>query len=470
MTVRTRFAPSPTGYLHVGGARTALFCWLHARRHGGVFILRIEDTDRKRSTQESIDAILEGMRWMGLDADEGPWRQSERMDRYREALDELLRRGLAYRCWCTREELDAEREAQRARGEKPRYGRRCRDDARPRPGVEPVVRFRNPLTGTVSWDDAVKGRIEIGNDELDDLVIARADGAPTYNFCVVVDDLDMGVTHVIRGDDHVNNTPRQLNVFEALRAPPPVYAHVPMILGPDGQRLSKRHGTVSVLEYRDMGILPEALRNYLVRLGWSHGDRETFSEREMIELFDLEDVNRAPSSFDAEKLLWLNQRYVKACDGARLRALLGGELTRRGIDPARGPSLEAVVEAFRERARTIVEMADRSLYLFTDFADYDRGAAARHLRAAAAEVLREARQRLAALDDWREDALHAQVSALASSRGLGMGKVAQPIRVAVSGAAATPSIEVTLALVGRDRTLARLDRALDYIARESRVK
>lgn len=464
MSVRTRFAPSPTGYLHIGGVRTALFCWLYARRHGGTFVLRIEDTDRERSTPESIDAILEGLAWMELAADEGPYYQTQRMDRYRQVIDGMLGTGDAYHCYCTRDELEAEREAQRARGEKPRYSRRCRDRSEPREGVEPVVRFRNPLEGAVSWADAVKGRITISNDELDDLVIARGDGSPTYNFCVVVDDLDMEVSHVIRGDDHVNNTPRQINIMKALGANPPVFAHLPMILGPDGQRLSKRHGAVSVLEYREQGVLPEAMRNYLVRLGWSHGDQEIFTNDEMIALFDIDEVNRAASSFDPEKLLWLNQHYIKGCDGARLQALLRARLEHLGVDTASGPSLADVVEALRERARTIVEMAEKSLYFYRDFDDYEDGAAKKHLRPVAAEMLRDVRNRLAAEDDWRAEAIHAHVVATAEDHGEKLGKLAQPIRVAVSGTAATPAIDVTLTLVGKDKTLKRLDRALEFIA------
>ncbi|KAA3625935.1 MAG: glutamate--tRNA ligase [Proteobacteria bacterium] len=467
MTVRTRFAPSPTGYLHIGGVRTALFCWLYARRHGGTFVLRIEDTDRERSTPESIEAILEGMRWMELAADEGPFYQTRRMDRYRQVIDDMLADGRAYRCYCTREELEAEREAQRARGEKPRYSRRCREHGEPRDGVDPVIRFRNPLEGAVSWDDAVKGRITISNDELDDLIIARGDGSPTYNFCVVVDDLDMAITHVIRGDDHVNNTPRQINILRALGGKPPVYAHVPMILGPDGQRLSKRHGAVSVLEYRKMGILPEAMRNYLVRLGWSHGDQELFSDEEMIALFDIHDVNRAASSFDQEKLLWLNQHYIKECATDRLVAMLAKEMNSMGVDISDGPSLVDVVEALRERARTVVEMAEKSLYFFREFDDYDAGAAKKHLRPAAAGMLRDVRGRLAGLDDWRPETIHAHVVATAEDHEAKLGKLAQPIRVAVSGAAATPSIDVTLALVGKEKTLSRIDKALEFIDRRA---
>ena len=317
-SVRTRFAPSPTGYLHIGGVRTALFCWLYARHHGGQFILRIEDTDRERSTQESVDAILQGMEWMGLSPDEGPFYQTDRMARYQEVLDQLLDQGLAYKCYCTQAELDQVREDQRAKNIKPSYNRKCRAAEHPeREGIAPVIRFRNPLEGSVIFEDLVRGKVNISNDELDDLVIARGDGMPTYNFAVVVDDIDMEITHVIRGDDHVNNTPRQVNIFKALNAPLPIFAHLPMIVGQDGQRLSKRHGAVSVLEYRDQGFLPEAMRNYLLRLGWSHGDQEIFSTQEMIDLFDLAEVNRAASAFDVDKLKWLNQHYIKEADSAR---------------------------------------------------------------------------------------------------------------------------------------------------------
>ena len=315
MPVRTRFAPSPTGYLHIGGARTALFAWLYARHHGGDFILRVEDTDRERSSEESVQAILDGIAWLGLNVDEGPIFQSDRFDRYGQVIDQLLAEQKAYRCYCSREELDRVREAQRQQGLKPRYNRRCRDAVESAHSEEsPVIRFRNPLEGSVFFEDQVRGKVTISNEELDDLVIARADGTPTYNFANVVDDVDMGITHVIRGDDHVNNTPRQINIFEALGALPPSYAHVPMIVGADGQRLSKRHGAVSVLQYRDDGFLPEALRNYLVRLGWSHGDQEIFSLDEMIEKFDISNVNRAASAFDIDKLRWLNQHYIKSAD------------------------------------------------------------------------------------------------------------------------------------------------------------
>nr|MDQ2694488.1 glutamate--tRNA ligase [Pseudomonadota bacterium] len=405
--IKTRFAPSPTGFLHIGGARTALFCWLFARRHGGAFVLRIEDTDLERSTPASVSAILQAMSWLGLDYDEGPFYQTHRFDRYREVLRQLLDDGRAYYCYCTREELEALRAGQMARQEKPRYDRRHRDyQGPPRHGVEPVIRFKNPLDGEVVVDDLIRGRIVIQNNELDDLIIARADGTPTYNFCVVVDDMDMGITHVIRGDDHINNTPRQINILAALGAPLPRYAHLPMILGQDGARLSKRHGAVSVMQYRDEGYLPEALLNYLARLGWSHGDQEIFSLDELAQLFALEDVNRAASAFNPEKLLWLNQHYIKTSTPEHVARHLGRHFCQRGIDLDSGPALIEVIEAFRERARTLAELAAMAEFLYRDFAAYEEKAAARHLTAEAAAGLERLRQALAALPEWSAGAIH----------------------------------------------------------------
>ncbi len=468
MSVRTRFAPSPTGYLHIGGVRTALFNWLYARHCGGTFILRIEDTDRERSTEASVQAILDGMAWMGLDWDEGPIYQTARFDRYREVVNQMLDKGQAYRCYCSRETLDQVREAQRAEGIKPRYNRHCRDLQNPeRPGIEPVIRFRNPLDGAVVFDDAIRGRVLISNDELDDLVIARPDGSPTYNFSVVVDDIDMSITHVIRGDDHVNNTPRQVNVFRALGAELPVFAHVPMIIGTDGQRLSKRHGAVSVLQYRDDGFLPEALLNYLVRLGWSYGDQEVFSVDEMVRAFDVGNVNRAASAFDLDKLKWLNQHYVKAASTGRLVSLFVECLDQRGIDITEGPDPADVVEALRERAQTLQEMVDRSEYFYREFEDYDTGAAQKHLRPVAQSMLEDVRVRLEEMSDWTAEGIHQQVNATVAEAGSKLGKLAQPLRVAVSGTAATPPIDQTLLLVGRERTLGRINRALAFIDRRS---
>lgn len=466
MSVRTRFAPSPTGYLHIGGVRTALFNWLYARHCGGTFILRIEDTDKERSTNESVQAILEGMAWMGLDYDEGPIYQSDRLERYKEVIDQLLDAGQAYRCYCTREELDKVREEQRAQGIKPRYNRHCRDQHNPeRPDVESVIRFKNPLEGSVQFDDAIRGQIVISNEELDDLVITRANGTPTYNFAVVVDDIDMGITHVIRGDDHVNNTPRQINIFKVLGAALPIFVHVPMIVGGDGQRLSKRHGAVSVLQYRDEGFLPEALQNYLVRLGWSSGDQEIFSLDEMISSFDIQDVNRAASAFDIDKLKWLNQHYIKVSDSAQLVSLLSDRLKDRGIDVSSGPPVDDVVSALRERAQTLDEMADKSEYFFSEFEDYDVNAAQKHLRPVARDMLADVRSRLSVVEPWSAELIHAQVMATVEDYDAKLGKLAQPLRVAVSGTAATPPIDETLLLVGKARTVDRIDRALVFIDR-----
>lgn len=466
MTVRTRFAPSPTGYLHVGGARTALFSWLHARKHGGKFILRIEDTDLERSTAESINAILEGMTWLGLEYDEGPFYQTQRFDRYNEVIQELLDNGLAYRCSCPKERLESLREGQMQRKEKPRYDGHCRE-RQVRPEEPHVVRFRNPLHGAVVVDDIIRGKILYQNDELDDLILRRTDGTPTYNLSVVVDDADMGVTSVIRGDDHLNNTPRQINILRALGKEPPRYAHVPMILGDDGSRLSKRHGAVSVMEYRRQGVLPEALLNYLVRLGWSHGDQEVFSLDEMIELFDLSKVNRAASTFNTEKLLWLNQHYIKNDDPARIARLLSPFMGDIGIDPAPYPPLVEVVRAQQERARSLVEMAEISAFFYRDFDAYEETSARKHLRPVAREPLEMVRQVLAAIVDWQPEILHQAVVDVAAELGLGLGKVAQPLRVAVVGRAASPGIDITLHLVGRDACLRRIDRALNHIAQSA---
>jgi glutamyl-tRNA synthetase len=460
MTVVTRFAPSPTGLLHVGGARTALFSWLYARRMSGKFILRVEDTDRERSTEEAVRVILEGMAWLGLDADEGPYYQTERFDRYREVIAAMLKAGSAYHCYCTKEELDALREQQIARKEKPRYTGICRERTTPRPGIEPVVRFRNPQSGATVVEDVVHGPVTFQNAELDDLIIARSDGTPTYNFCVVVDDMDMGVTHVIRGDDHLNNTPRQMNMLQALGATLPLYAHVPMILGPDGAKLSKRHGAVSVLQYEEEGYLPDALLNYLVRLGWSHGDQEVFTRAEMIAAFDIHDVNRAASAFNPEKLLWLNQQHMVRAEPATLVPHLRAQLRRLNIDSSDQRLLEGVILAQRERAKTLKEMAQNSRFFFVDRIEVDPKAAAKHLGGDALPTVAKVRERLVSLPEWNATAIHAALNELATRLNSGLGKIAQPVRVAVTGTAVSPPIDATLALLGRERTLARLDAVL----------
>jgi glutamyl-tRNA synthetase len=464
MKVKTRFAPSPTGFLHIGGVRTALFSWLFARHHGGEFILRIEDTDRERSTEASIQAILDGLSWVGLDHDEGPYYQMRRLERYREVADSLLKSGAAYHCYCSREELDAMRTAQVARGENPRYDGRCRDRREPVPGVRPVVRFRNPRDGAVTVHDLIRGDVTFANAELDDLVLLRPDGVPTFHFGVVVDDADMAVTHVIRGDDHLTNTPRHINLYHALGWTVPTYAHLPMILGADGARLSKRHGAVNVLEYRDQGYLPEALLNYLLRLGWSHGDQEIFSRDEMVQLFDLDGVNPAASRFNPEKLAWLNQQYIMGADASRLGALLAEQLHRRGLPADGAPPPEQVAQAFRERAQTLAGMADAAAWLYVDPPPLDDKAARQHLKAANQMLLGRVRDLCAQLPVWERGAIHDGLQALAAELGVGFGKIGQPVRVAATGRTVSPPIDVTVELVGRERMLRRLDRALEYAA------
>ena len=462
MTVRTRFAPSPTGMLHIGGVRTALFCWLYARRHGGTFILRIEDTDRERSTPEALTAILDGMAWLGLDHDEGPFYQSQRMDRYKEVIDQFVREGKAYHCYCSKEALDEMRAAQTARKEKPRYDGRCRHRTAPEPGVNPVVRFRNPDDGQVVVNDVVHGPITFDSSELDDLIIARSDGTPTYNFCVVVDDYDMRVTHVIRGDDHINNTPRQINMLKALGVEPPLYAHVPMILGPDGAKLSKRHGAVSVLQYRDDGFLPEALLNYLGRLGWSHGDQEIFTLDEMTRLFDIHDVNKSASALNVDKMLWTNQQHMLRSTPEHLARYLAPQLEGLGLPVDDMEKVAAVAKAQQERAKTLKEMAANSVFFFRDVLEYEPKAAAKNLTPETTLTLRAARDKLAGLTEWRAPAIHTAIMAVAAEQGVGLGKVAQPIRVAVAGGTVSPPIDVTLEILGSQATIDRLDRAIRH--------
>jgi glutamyl-tRNA synthetase len=459
MAVRTRFAPSPTGFLHIGGLRTALFCWLYARRHAGQFVLRIEDTDVERSTEAAIQQILDGMEWAGLDHDEGPFYQTKRFDRYKEVIEELLITGNAYRCYCTKEELAQLRAEQVARGEKPRYDGRWRDRTDARPGIEPVVRFKNPLVGEVIVEDVVHGRVVFQNAELDDLIIARADGTPTYNFCVVVDDMDMRITHVIRGDDHLNNTPRQLNMLLALGHQPPVYAHLPMILGPDGSKLSKRHGAVSVLQYRDDGFLPEAVLNYLARLGWSHGDQEFFTVEEMIRLFDIADVNKSASAFNVEKLSWLNQQHLMRAPAARIVPVLRWQLSREDIQANDDAQLEHIVLSQRERAKTVREMALNSVFFFRAPTAYDDKAVRKHVTAEVLTLLAEASRELDQLVNWSAPAIHGLINGFAAAKGVSLGKLAQPIRLAVCGGTVSPPIDATLAILGKAESLSRLAKA-----------
>lgn len=462
--VRTRFAPSPTGHLHIGGARTALFSWLYTRRHGGDFILRIEDTDLERSTTESVNAILEGMAWLGLEYDEGPFYQTHRFDRYKEVIQQLLDQGHAYRCNCSRERLDAVRAEQQKNKQKPRYDGHCRDKALGPSESSCVVRFRNPDEGDVVINDMIRGKVVINNRELDDLIIARSDGSPTYNLTVVVDDLDMKVNHVIRGDDHLNNTPRQINILKALGQEPPSYAHVPMILGDDGKRMSKRHGAVSVMQYREEGYLPEALINYLVRLGWSQGDQEIFSLEEMIQSFNIGDVNRAASTFNPEKLLWINQHYIKNGEPAHLVHHLSWHMGQLGIDPSQGqgPSLTDVVQIQRERVKTLREMAEGSRCFYQDFDEFEEKAAKKHLRGVVQKAFTELHERLQNVE-WKQQALHQMVQDCADACEMKLAKIAQPLRVAVTGGGVSPSIDATLYLVGRHRCLERIQMAIDYI-------
>lgn len=466
MSIVSRFAPSPTGYLHVGGARTALYSWLVAKAAGGKFILRVEDTDRERSTQAAIDAILEGMQWLGLNYDEGPYYQTQRFDRYKALIDQLLAEDKAYKCYCSVERLEQMREAQMAAGQKPRYDGACRDQE-PQPGKPYVIRFRNPQEGSVVFDDHVRGRIEFSNQELDDLIIARTDGTPTYNFCVVVDDWDMGITHVVRGEDHINNTPRQINILKALGAPVPEYAHVSMILGDDGKKLSKRHGAVSVMEYRDNGYLPQALLNYLVRLGWSHGDQEVFSIDEMISLFKLSDINKAASAFNTEKLNWLNQHYMKSLPVDDVASELGWHFAKLGVDVSQGPSLATVVGLQAERVKTLKEMAEISRYFYEEVTEFEAGAAKKHLRPVAGAALADVRDRLAALSSWDAAAIQTAIQSTCEALDIGMGKVGMPLRVAATGGGNSPSLDATLAALPQDVVVARINLALDFIqARE----
>lgn len=469
MKIKTRFAPSPTGYLHVGGARTALYSWLFARNHGGEFVLRIEDTDLERSTPEAIEAIMDGMNWLNLEWDEGPYFQTKRFDRYNAVIDEMLVAGTAYKCYCSKERLEALREEQMANGDKPRYDGRCRHSHEHHAADEPcVVRFANPQDGSVIFDDQIRGPIEFSNQELDDLIIRRTDGSPTYNFCVVVDDWDMEITHVIRGEDHINNTPRQINILKALNAPVPVYAHVSMINGDDGKKLSKRHGAVSVMQYRDDGYLPEALLNYLVRLGWSSGDQEIFSREEMIKLFSLNAVSKSASAFNTDKLLWLNHHYINTMPAEYVATYLQWHIEQANIDTRTGPELADLVRLLGERCKTLKEIAESCRYFYEEFDEFDADAAKKHLRPVARQPLEVVRDKLAALTEWTAENVHHAIQATADELEVGMGKVGMPLRVAVTGAGQSPGLDVTVHAIGKTRSVARINKALGFIAeRES---
>lgn len=464
MTAVTRFAPSPTGYLHVGGARTALYSWLYAKSKGGKFVLRIEDTDIERSTQEAIDAILEGMEWLGLDWDEGPYYQTKRFDRYNALIEQLLDEGKAYKCFMPADELDAIREKQKAAGEKPRYPGTWRDRTDHPEGQPFVIRFKNPLDGTVVINDHVRGSIEISNSELDDLIIRRSDGTPTYNFCVVVDDWDMNITHVVRGEDHINNTPRQINILHALGAPIPEYAHVSMILGDDGKKLSKRTNAVGVMEFRDQGYLPQALINYLVRLGWSYGDQEIFSVDEMIEHFSLDAIGQSASAFNTEKLIWLNQHYIKTLNASEVAEHAKWHFDQLNIDLSQGPVLEKVIEIQADRVKTLKELAEISQYFYQEYDEFDGKAAKKHLRPVAKEALQVVKDKLSALDAWQPENIQAAINATAEELDVGMGKVGMPLRVAVTGSGNSPSLDVTLNLLNSEQVAQRINKALIYIA------
>ena len=459
--VRTRFAPSPTGYLHIGGARTALYCYLYAKKTNGTFILRIEDTDLERSTKESVQAILDGLAWLRLSYDEGPIYQTQRFDRYREVVQQLLDEGKAYRCYCSKERLAALRDEQMQQKEKPRYDGFCREKKEKQEGPY-VVRFKNPTTGVIQFDDLIRGTVTFANAELDDLIIARSDGTPTYNFTVVVDDWDMNITHVIRGDDHINNTPRQINILRALDASIPLYAHVPMILGGDGKRLSKRHGAVSVLQYREDGFLPEALINYLVRLGWSYGDQEIFSLKELIQYFDLHDVNRAAAAFNLDKLLWLNQHYMKTGDASDVAKELAWHMDRLGIDTKSGPSLSEIVKVQCDRTKTLREMAERSRYFYEAVNVND--AIIEQIPADIVPALTVLHNRFAKSPAWSKESIHEILASTAEIHALKLGKLAQPLRVIMTGGTVSPPIDVTLALMGKERVVMQLAQVLDRFA------
>ncbi|MBL6999805.1 MAG: glutamate--tRNA ligase [Gammaproteobacteria bacterium] len=464
--IRTRFAPSPTGYLHIGGARTALFCWLFSKKMGGKFILRVEDTDRERSTEESVQAILQAMDWLNLDYDEGPFYQTDRFDRYKEVIHQLIEKDQAYYCSCSRERLDDLRTEQMENKQKPRYDGCCRGKGlKPTAESSLVVRFKNPLEGDVVFNDLVKGPITVSNNELDDLIIERSDGTPTYNLSVVVDDYDMAITHVVRGDDHVNNTPRQINIFNALGAPIPEFAHVPMILGDDGKRLSKRHGAVGVMQYQEDGFLPEALLNYLVRLGWSHGDQEIFSRAEMQEFFALSDINRAPSSFNTEKLLWINQHYLKTTELAQVVDLVKQRLSKDGIQIPQGMDLSSIIDLYRERVKTVNELAQSILYFFQDFTEFNPDSVKKVFKAAALEPLQLLQQKLTALETWSAENIHQVVHVVTEELGVNMGKVGQPLRVAVTGGSFSPPIDLTVEMIGREQSLNRIARAIGEISK-----
>ncbi len=463
--IKTRFAPSPTGFLHVGGARTALFSWLYSKKMGGTFVLRIEDTDRERSTEASVQAILDGMQWLNLDYDEGPYYQTERFDRYTTVIQQLIDTGDAYYCSCSKQRLETLRESQMLVKQKPRYDGLCRElGLKSDAGPDLVVRFKNPQQGEVIFSDHVKGTVRVKNSELDDLIIARSDGTPTYNLTVVVDDMDMHITHVVRGDDHVNNTPRQINILKALGVECPEYAHLPMILGDDGKRLSKRHGAVGIMQYFEDGYLPEAMLNYLVRLGWSHGDQEIFSTADMIEHFSLDDINKSASIFNTEKLNWINQQYLVSLPISQIIDLVKQRLDKIGTRYEVETDFHSVVDLYRQRVSTINQLADSILYCFEDFDEYDEKAAKKALRPVALAPVQSLLNEFSNLEEWKSPAIHQIIESITQALQLNMGKVGQPLRVAVTGGSFSPPIDKTVEIIGKAKTLARISRAISYIS------
>ncbi|VAX76838.1 Glutamate--tRNA ligase [Serratia symbiotica] len=467
MKIKTRFAPSPTGYLHIGGVRTALYSWLFSRQAGGKFVLRIEDSDLKRSSKDAIDAIIAGMNWLNLDWDEGPYFQTKRFARYNEVIDRMLVQGTAYKCYCSAARLDLLREVQMLNGKKPRYDGHCRDkqSSRHTDSDPHVVRFRNPKDGSVVFKDNIRGPIKFSNQELDDLIIRRSDGSPTYNFCVVVDDWDMRITHVVRGEDHINNTPRQINIIKALGAPVPEYAHVSMILGDDGKKLSKRHGAVALMQYRDDGYLPQALLNYLVRLGWSYGDQELFSLDEMKTSITLASINKTASTFNPNKLEWLNHQYIKHMPAEKVAAHLAWHLHKLGIDTRHGPALEYIVELLRERCKTLKKMAESCRYFYEDFQHFDVEVANKYLCPLSRQPLEAVRCKLLTISAWTPANVHRAIQGVVDELGVGIGNVGMPLRVAVTGVGKSPGVDVTVYAIGQTRSLERIDRALAYIAK-----
>ncbi len=461
--MKSRFAPSPTGYLHIGGARTALFAWLWAKKTSSKFVLRIEDTDKERSTQTSVDAILDGMEWLGLDYDEGPIYQSDRTERYNEVINELLSNGKAYYCDCSKDRLEKLRENQIANKDKPKYDGCCRDKSL----KNGVIRFLNPDEGLVTFKDFVKGEVSIANSELDDLIISRTDGSPTYNLTVVVDDHDMEIDCVVRGDDHINNTPKQINLYEAMGWTVPEFAHVPMILGSDGSRLSKRHGALNLLSYRDEGFLPEALLNYIVRLGWSNGDQEIFSIKEMIELFELKNINNSPASFNQEKLEWINQSYIKSTDINNLVENLKWHLGKLNINLDNGPSIVELADSLRERSGSLVDMAQSCVMFYCDFDTFDPVQANKAFNTKSKSILEDLVSNLNSVDSWTADNIHSVIKSICDEREVGFGKVGQPFRLALSGDGKSGSIDISAQFVGKKRTLARLEKAIDWIDNHS---